>query len=101
QDKDQDKDNAETKEGKKDENEMKNARLPSSPEKDRLPETPGMEKPQPQPEGDKPVPVAAQQESREEKERREARAILMERRDIEPGCPVPQRSPEIPPDKDY
>jgi len=25
----------------------------------------------------------------------------MERRDIEPGCPVPQRSPEIPPDKDY
>ena len=36
-----------------------------------------------------------------EKERREARAILMERRDIEPGCPVPQRSPEIPPDKDY
>ena len=45
--------------------------------------------------------AAAQKESREEKERREARAILMERRDIEPGCPVPQRSPEIPPDKDY
>ena len=74
---------------------MKNARLPSSPEKDRLPETSGMEKPQPQPEDNKPVPAAAQKESRE------ARAILMERRDIEPGCPVPQRSPEIPPDKDY
>ena len=36
-----------------------------------------------------------------EKGTQEARAILMERRDIEPGCPVPQRSPEIPPDKDY
>ena len=68
---------------------MKNARLPSSPEKDRLPETSGMEKPQPQPEDNKPVPAAAQKESREEKERREARAILMERRDIEPGCPFP------------
>ena len=102
-DKDQDKDNAAGKENKRDENEMKNAQLPSSPEKDKLPETPGMEKPQPkpQPEGDKPVPVATQKESKEEKERREARAILMERRDIEPGCPVPQRSPEIPPDKDY
>ncbi|WP_419551100.1 hypothetical protein, partial [Akkermansia sp.] len=91
--------NAAGKENKRDENEMKNAQLPSSPEKDKLPETPGMEKPQP--EGDKPVPVATQKESKEEKERREARAILMERRDIEPGCPVPQRSPEIPPDKDY
>ena len=80
---------------------MKNARLPSSPEKDKLPETPGKEKLQPQPEEDKPAPVATQKESKEEKERREARAILMERRDIEPGCPVPQRSPEIPPDKDY
>ena len=96
----QNKDNAQDRE---DRNEMKNAQLPSSPEKDKLPETPGAEQPQPQPrpEGDKPVPVATQKESKEEKERREARAILMERRDIEPGCPVPQRSPEIPPDKDY
>ena len=57
--------------------------------------------PKPQPEGDKPVPVATQKESKEEKERREARAILMERRDIEPNCPIPQRSPEIPPNKNY
>ncbi|PNC05816.1 vWA domain-containing protein [Akkermansia muciniphila] len=99
----QDKDNAQGRENQGDRNEMKNAPLPSSPEKDKLPETPGAEQPQPQPrpEGDKPVPIATQKESKEEKERREARAILMERRDIEPGCPVPQRSPEIPPDKDY
>mgnify|MGYP000449837730 CR=1 FL=1 len=83
--------------------EMKNTPLPSSPEKDNLPEAPASSTSQPQPTGKdgKPVPVAAQKESKEAKERREARAILMERRDIEPGCPVPQRSPEIPPDKDY
>ena len=83
--------------------EMKNTPLPSSPEKDKLPETPASSTPQPQPTGEdgKPVPVAAQKESKEAKERREARAILMERRDIEPGCPVPQRSPDYPPDKDY
>ena len=82
---------------------MKNTPLPSNPDKDKLPKTPGNEKklPAPGPEEGKAVPVAQQKESREEKERREARAILMERRDIEPGCPFPQRSPEIPPDKDY
>ncbi|KAA3182686.1 VWA domain-containing protein [Akkermansia sp. BIOML-A55] len=83
--------------------EMKNTPLPSSPEKDKLPEAPASSTSQPQPTGEdgKPVPVAAQKESKEAKERREARAILMERRDIEPGCPVPQRSPDYPPDKDY
>ena len=83
--------------------EMKNTPLPSSPEKDKLPETPASSTSQPQPTGEdgKPVPVAVQKESKEAKERREARAILMERRDIEPGCPVPQRSPDYPPDKDY
>ena len=82
---------------------MKNTPLPSSPEKDNLPEAPASSTSQPQPTGKdgKPVPVAAQKESKEAKERREARAIVMERRDIEPGCPVPQRSPDYPPDKDY
>ena len=81
---------------------MKNTPLPSSPDKDQLPEKSGASlQPQPRPEDGKTVPIATQKESKEEKERREARAILMERRDIEPGCPVPQRSPDFPPDKDY
>ncbi len=49
----------------------------------------------------KPLPVATQKELKEEKERKEARAILQERRDQEPGCPVPQIITPYAPERDY
>ena len=82
---------------------MKNTPLPNTPEKGNMPETLGKTgvKPEPNPDDKTPVPVATQPESKEDKDRKEARAILQDRRDIEPGCPVPQRMSDIPPARDY
>ncbi len=80
--------------------EMKNARPEEKKDNEK-------EKPQKAPDKQQapqeqaPLPITPQQQAQSEKELKEARAILKDRRDQEEGCFVPQPVQILPPKKDY